>query len=67
MVRVQTTKNERKKKDSIRKTDQSPEITIFFKKKRNDKNEVKQWRETYEEGDGEGRRDSGELGSDIIR
>lgn len=55
-----------KKKDSIRKTDQSPEITIL-KKKRNDKNEVKQWRETYEEGDGEGRRDSGELGSDIIR
>lgn len=37
----------------------------YFKK--NDKNEVKQWRETYEEGDGEGRRDSGELGSDIIR
>lgn len=39
VVRVQTTKNERKKKDSIRKTDQSPEITIL---KKNDKNEVKQ-------------------------
>lgn len=31
VVRVQTTKNERKKKDSIRKTDQSPEITILKK------------------------------------